>query len=285
MRNLIIAVVAIALAAVAYFAIAARNDAPDAAPATTSIPTEAAVATATETPADEATVSAVADTPAETVEESSGIADASETDVNLTLAQAAPPKPDSKFKPGTHYRELVPTQPTVHSSDKIEVVEVFWYGCGHCFAFDPYVKRWEENVPADVEFVRLPAVWNNTLKKHAAAFYTAEVLEKSGKLKDREAFHDQFFTEIHVNKKQLTTDRALETFFGRFGVSASDYAQAAKSFEVDQKLRTAMDLTRRYKISGVPAIVVNGRYANISQGLGSYEEYIELIDALVEMER
>ena len=284
MRNLIIAVAVIALGAVGYFAFAGNRTAPAVA-ATPAAVVSAADTAATQTEAVATATQETEETPAETVEESSGAAEIAPDEERLVLAQAEPVKVASKFKPGVHYRELVPAQPTVTNGDKIEVVEVFWYGCAHCYQFDPYVKRWDENKAADVEFVRLPAVWNNTLKKHAAAFYVAEILANNGTLKDPDAFHDAFFDEIHVKQQMLTTDRALEAFFARFGVSADDYASASKSFELDQKLRTATDLTKRYKITGVPAVVVNGRYANISNGLSSYDEYLELIDALVEMER
>lgn len=280
----------VVLAVTVLGVVACGDSAPDeaavaaapAAPTTTSTPAADTPAAEPEPSADAATET---DTPAETVEESSGVEEAGDGEADLVLEPPAEVKVASKFKPNVHYRELVPAQPTVTSSDKIEVVEVFWYGCGHCYSFDPYIERWDTAKPDDVTFVRLPAVWNKTLQTHAAAFYTAEALAANGKLADWNAFHKGFFNEIHVNKQMLTTDRSLEAFFGRFGVSAADYQSAAKSFEVDQKLRTAMDLTRRYKITGVPAIVVNGRYANISEGLNSYEEYLELVDDLVALER
>ncbi|MEM8982973.1 MAG: thiol:disulfide interchange protein DsbA/DsbL [Pseudomonadota bacterium] len=282
MRNLVIGIVVVAIAAaVAVFAIGS----PGKEPSVSTTPTTAVPAATPVADAAPASPAAASTTPAETVEESAGDDDASEAEANLTLAQAAPPTSQGRFKVGEHYRELVPAQPTVTGTDKIEVVEIFWYGCSHCFSFDPYIKQWDKAKPADVEFVRLPAVWNGTLQKHAAAFYTAEILANNGKLKDPEALHDAFFKEIHVNKQPLTTDRSLEEFFGRFGVSAADYNAAAKSFELDQKVRTAVDLTRRYKVSGVPAIVVNGRYSNISNGVRSYEDYLALVDELVALER
>lgn len=228
--------------------------------------------------------------PAEAVEESSGeLAPEDENaEHNLRLASTAKvskaPAP-SRFKAGTHYREIVPAQPKVSGTDKIEVVEVFWYGCGHCFAFDPSVKNWAAAAPADVSFVRMPAIWNSTLETHARAFYTADALARSGKLAKPGAFHDAFFEEIHVNRQPLGSDRSIRAFFGRFGVTGEDYDAAAKSFEVDQKIRNAKDLTRRYGITGVPAIVVNGRYTSLSGGMKGYDDYIGLMDALSEIER
>ena len=290
MRNLIIAVAAIALAAVAYFAFAGRADQPAPAPvAPTTAETTTAAPDVTEARADEATAATTA-APAETVEESSGSEEPGDRDERLLLAQATPAVKtvSSRFKSGVHYRELVPAQPRITNGDKIEVVEVFWYGCNHCYTFDPIINRWDAGKADDVEFVRMPVIWNNTQEKHARAFYIAEILAANGKLDDPGAVHDAFFEEIQVKRQLLTTDRALLAFFARFGVSADDYEAVTAgqfAFELDGKVRTAKDLTGRYDIKGVPAIVVNGRYANKSQGLASYDEYLELVDALVDSER
>ena len=246
--------------------------------------TETADATDSETPAPvaEKQVSAA-------VEESSGdVAPEEPGSHDLRLASSGgnkQPPAKSRFKKGVHYREMMPAQPKVSGSDKIEVVEVFWYGCGHCFQFDPYIKNWSAGVPADVEFVRLPAVWNDTLKRHAKLFYTADVLARSGALERADAFHDAVFQEIHVNRKPLNSDRSIKAMFDRFGVSGEDYDKAASSFEVDQKLRAASDLTRRYGVTGVPMLVVNGRYASKSDNIKGFDDYLALIDDLVALER
>lgn len=240
-------------------------------------------------------VSGAATDVVETVEESAAVIsdDAEKAEHDMRVADAkqstssavSKPKSDSKYKKGTHYQEFVPAQPKVTGTDKIEVVEVFWYGCTHCFAFDPYVQQWEAGLDSDVTFIRMPAIWNATLETHAKAFYTAEILSKSGALKNPGAFHDAFFAEIHKNRQPLASPRSIQAFFERFGVTPADYEKAFKSFELDQKVRTAKDLTRRYKVSGVPAVVVNGKYTNLSNSLKGYEDYIGLMDALVDIER
>lgn len=192
---------------------------------------------------------------------------------------------ETRFTEGRHYTRLMPAQPTVTGGDRIEVAEVFWYGCGHCATFDPIIEGWAEDIPSDVVFVRIPAVWNRTLQTHARAFYTAEVLARTDALEDPEGLHKAFFTEYHGNGNTLASEGRLKEFFARFGVDEESFDKAWNSFEVDQKLRRAADLNRRYGITGVPAIVVNGKYRTGGQEAGGYDTLLEVIDELVAVER
>ena len=92
----------------------------------------------------------------------------------IILAQATTPDDlrEWKFTEGTHYARLIPAQPTVGGADKIEVAEVFWYGCNHCYDFEAFINRWKENMPTNVRFVRIPAVWNPLVRLHAQLYYT-----------------------------------------------------------------------------------------------------------------
>ena len=134
----------------------------------------------------------------------------------IVLAQSDAPATSGQFELGTHYQRFSPTQPTSSSPEQIEVAEVFWYGCPHCYTFDPYLESWKQDLPANVNFVRIPAVWNPLLQLHARAFYTAEAL---GRI---EEMHTSFFREIHVNGNFLDSEQALQAFFGEFGVSAEN---------------------------------------------------------------
>ncbi|HEY5655624.1 MAG TPA: thiol:disulfide interchange protein DsbA/DsbL [Woeseiaceae bacterium] len=189
-----------------------------------------------------------------------------------------------KYKEGTHYRRLVPTQPTVGGADKIEVAEVFWYGCGHCFDFESYINKWKQDLPANVRFVRIPALWNPLVALHGRLYYTEEVLAKNGALANPEEFRAAVFQEYHRRGNRLTSEGAIQKFFERFGVDAETFGKTWKSFEVDQKLRVAQDLARRYGITGVPAIVVNGKYRLGAAEVGSYPGLLEAVDELVEKE-
>ena len=184
-----------------------------------------------------------------------------------------------RFRLGTHYKRLSPTQPTSSSPTQIEVAEVFWYGCPHCFNLDPYLASWLTRKAADVSFVRIPAVWNDDLKLHARAFYTAEALNKGAEM------HEPLFREIHVNRNMLLTEGALRDFFGKFGVTAESFNGTFSSFAVHTKLQRADELNRRYRIGSVPTIVVNGKYVTDVGSAGGFQELLDLIDELVAAER
>jgi thiol:disulfide interchange protein DsbA len=218
--------------------------------------------------------------------EESAAEEAEVDDRPIVLAQADVPaaNQDSKFIEGTHFTRMVPTQPTVGGADKIEVAEIFWYGCAHCYDFETYVNRWLENKPANVRFVRIPAVWNPLVKLHAQLYYTEEVLGSNGKLANPEQFRAAVFAEYHRRGNRLASEAAIQTLFETHGVSAEDFSSTWGSFEVAQKLRVAQDLARRYSISSVPAVVVNGKYRTGGQEAGGYPPLMELIDELIARE-
>ena len=130
------------------------------------------------------------------------------------------------FKEGEHYKALKPAQPTSVGPGKVEVVEVFWYACGHCFLIEPASREAgpARSKPANVELVRVPAMWNDLLKTHARVFYTAELL---GKLP---ALHGEIYREINVRGNRLDTPAKIEAFFTSKGVSKQDFQKAFSSF-------------------------------------------------------
>ncbi len=220
------------------------------------------------------------------VEESAGEDDEEQaTEQPIILAQAkTPAASDWQFREGQHFTRMVPSQPTVGGADKIEVAEFFWYGCNHCFDFEPYINRWAENVPANVRFVRVPALWNPLVKLHGQLFYTEEVLANNGVLKDRAGFRNAVFLEYHRRGNRLASEGAIQSMFERFGVSAADFKSAWGSFEVAQKIRVAEDLARRYGVASVPMMVVNGKYRTSGAEAGSYPKLLEVVDELVKRE-
>ena len=235
---------------------------------------------AVETPAPETAPSDDGET--RVVEESA--AEPTDDEQAIVLAQAEVPAADYDFKysEGRHYARLVPTQPTWGGADKIEVAEFFWYGCPHCYTFEPTVNNWVQNdKPANVRFVRIPAMWNNILVLHARLFFTEQVLGRNGVIKNPEEFRNAVFEEYHRRGNRLTSESSIQRLFERFGVSADDFSKTWNSFEVDQNLRKAEDLARRYGIASVPAVVVNGKYRTGAQEAGGYAEWIELIDELI----
>lgn len=221
----------------------------------------------------------------EVVEESAAEPEADEQAIMLAQADIAVAPQDWQFKEGTHYIRLVPTQPTLGGADKIEVAEFFWYGCPHCYTLEPTINAWAENKPADVRFVRVPATWNPLLVMHGRLYYTEEVLARNGVIKDAAGFREAVFQEYHRRRNHLTSEAAIQKLFERFGVSADEFSRTWNSFEVDQKLRIATDLMRRYGIASVPMVVVNGKYRTGGSEAGTFPKMIEIIDELVARER
>lgn len=233
---------------------------------------------ATETPAaaPSETISETDDGGQETVSEPT----ASTTQPSLRLGGPANTTPTSaQFKEGANYVKVVPAQPTGVAPDKVEVVEVFWYGCGHCFALDPAIESWRSKTkPAYVEFVRVPAMWSEATRMHARIFYTAELL---GKL---EQLHTPIFREINVNGNQLNTVEKISAFFVKNGVSADEFQKAFSSFAVENKLQRADFLNRRYRIQSVPTVVVNGKYRTDVGMAGGEQQLFGLIGELAASE-
>lgn len=220
----------------------------------------------------------------EVLEESASEPEPEEQAILLAQADASSVPQDWKYVENEHFTRLVPTQPTVGGADKIEVAEFFWYGCPHCYTFEPHINDWADNKAANVRFVRIPAMWNRGLELHAQLYYTEEVLVANGVIKEPAVFRDAVFAEYHRRSNRLGSKEAIQTLFARFDVSADDFERAWSSFEVNQKMRVASDLARRYGIANVPSVVVNGKYRSGGAEAGSYEALLELIDELIARE-
>jgi thiol:disulfide interchange protein DsbA len=188
------------------------------------------------------------------------------------LAVAAP-----TYKEKIHYERVLPAQPTT-TGDKVEVVEMFWYGCPHCNSLEPYVNRWVKKKPAQAEFVRMPAIFRPEWELHARAYYTAEIL---GVL---EKTHAAMFEAIHQQKRRLSTDAEIQKLFAEHGVSTEDFNRVFRSFAVEAKIRRAKDMSERYGIRGVPALIVNGKYRTGAQLAGGNANIFRVVDYLVVQE-
>ncbi len=180
----------------------------------------------------------------------------------------------AEYKEGVEYQRIEPAIPT-STGDKIEVVELFWYGCPHCYDFDPYVKRWLMRKPGNVEFIHIPAVFNKEWELHAQAFYAARALGVSGK------FHDGLFDAMHQGGQKFPTPASLQTLFAEYGVSKDDFDKAFSSFAVKSQVKRAVQMTKSYGIDGVPVLIVNGKYRIGSRGVRSYSEMLKVVDYLV----
>lgn len=175
------------------------------------------------------------------------------------------------------YETISPAQP-VQNTDKIEVIEFFWYGCPHCYSLEPAMLAWLKSKPANVQFIRQPAVFSEVWGKHAKAFYTAEALGVSEKT------HADFFDAIQNKKLKLVTEDELAAFFAAHGVKDEDFRAAYNSFSVDAKLRQAEAMSSRYGITGVPALIVNGKYRVTASTAKSQENILSVVNQLIAQE-
>jgi thiol:disulfide interchange protein DsbA len=183
----------------------------------------------------------------------------------------------SGFDEGIEYQKINPPVAT-QSGDRIEVLELFWYGCPHCFHLEPELKNWLENKPENVVFRRMPAVLGRGWAHHAKTFFA---LESLGEL---ERVHDALFHEMHVKKNPLGDVDALAEFLAGQGVDADAFRKAFGSFMVDMQVRKASQESARYGIDGVPTLVVNGKYRT-SPGLANgAKPMFTIIDELIRQE-
>jgi len=227
------------------------------------------------------TTDVVEETEAVVVEESASEPAADEQAIVLAQAEVPAVTHEWQFREGENYIRLVPTQPTVGGADKIEVAEFFYYLCPHCYNFEPLIKKWVADKPANVRFVQVPAMWNQMLVLHARMYYTAESLARNGDIEDIAAFHAAVYEGIHRRNNRLSSEGAIQKLFERFNVSAEDFTRTWNSFEVDQRLRVAADLARRYSVTSTPTIVVNGKYRFGAQEAGGYPKVTAVIDELI----
>lgn len=175
--------------------------------------------------------------------------------------------------------KVIESPQAVPANGKIHVEELFWYGCGHCFTLEEHVNSWKAKLPADVEFSRVPAMFGKAWVIHAQLYYVGEVLgitEKS---------HGDIFNAIHINGQRLQRKSEQQAFFAAYGVSEEDFNKAYNSFTVKSRLQQGDKRIRAYRVSGVPAVVVNGKYLVDASSAGGQKNMFKVVNYLIEKER
>jgi thiol:disulfide interchange protein DsbA len=183
-----------------------------------------------------------------------------------------------EYREGEHYFTLPHPVKTV-ADDKIEVVEAFGYACPHCNNFEPLLSRWRQRQADDVVFVGLPVVFGRSWEPLARAYYIAQM---SGKV---EQTHQPMFDAIHRQRKRFNSAQALAEFYAPFGIDQKKFIELYDSFAVDMKLKQGESKLRGYGVTGVPTMVVNGKYRVTAASAGGHEEMLKVVDYLVERER
>lgn len=164
---------------------------------------------------------------------------------------------------------------TVTTGDKIEVTELFWFGCSHCFALEPALKEWKKAMPANAEFKKVPAIFSKQWEFHGQAFYTMQSLNAP------DVAYDEFFNAIHLKRNPLNTMGRLVAFLKDYDFSEQQVESAFNSFDVNNKMRAAKKITRQSGANGVPAMVIDGKYLTSQRLSGGTAQMFKVVDQLV----
>jgi thiol:disulfide interchange protein DsbA len=183
----------------------------------------------------------------------------------------------AEYKAGQHYTELAKPVPT-QTGDKIEVLEFFWYGCPHCFQFEPMIVRWNKNKPDNVRFTRVPAPLNPKWMVHTKTYYALELMDKV------DEYHKAIFDAMHVKRKKLYSLPNIAEYLGALGMDAKTFTDTYNSFAVEMRARKAMQLGQSYNLSGVPMIAVNGKYVVSASQAGGYKQMLDITNYLIDKE-
>ena len=197
----------------------------------------------------------------------------------MTVAVGCQAGSGEKFEAGKHY--FVLPQP-VRTSDpkKIEVAEVFWYGCPHCYKYTAKVQDWADTLPEDVVFVRNPStLGRKTSEIHTRAYYAAKAMGNVDKM------HINLFSAYHDKNNRLRNERAISDVFADAGVDRDEFSSVFNSFGVISQSMQAQSRATGYRVSGTPCIIVNGKYRITGESAGSNDGMLEIAEFLIEKER
>ncbi|MEY3814029.1 MAG: hypothetical protein RJA18_494 [Pseudomonadota bacterium] len=179
-----------------------------------------------------------------------------------------------KVEEGFDYRVLPITQP-IDAKGKVEVIEFFWYGCPHCYEFEPELKGWIKRQNKDVVFKKVPIAFREELMPHSQLFYALETLGKGDALNDKVMF------AMHRENKRLLNENEIADWVAAQGVDRNAFLAAYRSFAVLSKARAANQLGNAYRIDGVPTVAVQGKYITSPSIAGSRAKAVNIMDFLV----
>ena len=200
--------------------------------------------------------------------------------VGLALCLTAPVQASQPPVAGKEYLVVKPPQPT-DNGNKVEVMEFFWYGCPHCASLQPALEVWLKRKPTDVDFKRVPAVFQDSWVPLTRAYYTIEAMGLIDKL------HQEMFSTLHKQRATLKDANAIFDWATGKGVDRKKFTDTYNSFGVNGKTQRSIELTRKFDIPGTPALVIDGKFiASPSMTMKServidYDRYFEVVDALI----
>lgn len=178
------------------------------------------------------------------------------------------------FVEGVDYQRIDPAVKT-SNPDKVVVTEIFWYGCPHCFRFEPFVEKWAESLPDGVVFEQVPSSINPPWTVHARTYYALKMMGA------QEQLHKKLFDAIHVKQRRLRDLDAIAEFVAEQGLDAKEFRQLYASFPVDSLVRKGKQKELSYGLEGVPTVIVNGKYRTSGVMAGNFDRLLKIINFLV----
>ena len=182
----------------------------------------------------------------------------------------------AQYQAGRDYERISSPLP-IKQDGKVEVIEAFWYGCGHCYSFEPVINKWKKELNDDVKFAKLPVGWGPMHQLHAKLYYTIEAL------KIGETGHGAVFTAIHKEGNYLSSEKSILEFLYKLGIEEQEAYKQMNSFSVRQKVKRSIELSRKLKVSAVPMMFVDGKYK--IQVKGSTSKMLDTVDYLINIEK
>lgn len=183
------------------------------------------------------------------------------------------------YQQGVHYELLKVPQPTEVAPGKIEVREIFSYSCPHCWRLEAPLEKWKATMPDDVELITMPGILAKNWMLLGKTYYALEAI---GQL---DAMHKRFFDAIHLQGRRFSSLDSLVRFFNSEGIDGEKFRSAMNSMVVNTKARHAESLVKKYEVTGVPALIVGGKYRVLNSGATTYDELMDVVTFLVNKER
>ena len=165
------------------------------------------------------------------------------------------------------------------SAESVEVLEFFWLGCPHCYSLEPNMLAWENNMPSNVNFAREAPPLNPSWEQHSRGFYAAQLMGHEAE------FVEAMFTAIHQNKKRMRDPDDIAELASGLGMDKGKFLETMKSFAVQTKMNRAIQLSRGASITGVPSIIINGKYLTSASLAGSNAGIIDVINETIVIEK
>jgi len=183
---------------------------------------------------------------------------------------------NAEFRLGKDYGTISKPLP-VKQDGVVEVLEIFWYGCGHCYNLEPVIANWSKKKDSSVKLTKMPVTWGPAHQLHAKLFYTIEALGLGDK------GHAAVFTSIHKESNYLASDEAVFKFLETFNFDRAEIKKQMNSFSVKQKVKKAVEISRQLKVTAVPMLFIDGQYK--IEAKRSHSEMLEVADYVIELQK